>query len=93
MWKRFSVAITRSSSLNIDALVPKIPILDGDHLTTLLYAGMGTEEGKRAEFGRVQATHLEDLPNEEQLVRTILPVDEAVSTLRIRPNLHASPLP
>jgi hypothetical protein len=54
---------------------------------------MGTEEDKRAEFGRVQAAHPEDLPNEEQLVPTILAVDEAVSTLRTRPNLHASPLP
>lgn len=91
MGKGFAITVT-SSSHRIKVLVPEIPVLDGNHLTALFLSAVGTEEGQSAEFRGVQAAHLEDLPDEEQLVATILPIDEAVYPFRTRPNLHAAPL-
>ena len=65
--------------------------------------GLSGSEDDGVGFGDVRTLVLEGSPFAaqwvagwaavEQLVPTILPVDEAVSTLRTRPNLHVSALP
>jgi hypothetical protein len=52
---------------------------------------VGTEKGQGTEFRRIQAAHLEDLPDKVELIPTIFTIDEAVKILRTRPNLHATP--